>query len=156
LLAACTTNAPKPSAETPKRIISVVPNVTETLFAYGLGDKVIAVGDYDEFPPEVAKKPKVGGLINPNIEQIIAMDPGLGVTYGSENVLRERLQSVGIRMFPVVHGNVEQTLQFMMALGKEVGAEDRARALVAEIRQSFETARAGAPKVRPKVFLVHD
>src|ERR1041385_5114072 len=98
LFAACSTHAPKPSVDVPKRIISVVPNMTETLFAFGLGDRVIGVGDYDEFPPEVAKKPRVGGLINPNIEQIIAMHPDLVITYGSQEVLRERLGSVGIRM----------------------------------------------------------
>src|SRR6185295_17115814 len=74
LLAACTP-ARQPNSGTPQRIISVVPNVTETLFAFGLGDKVIAVGDYDQFPPEVEKKPRVGGLINPNIEKIIEMHP---------------------------------------------------------------------------------
>src|SRR3989442_11048922 len=112
LLASCTNpRLQKPPTGTPQTIISVVPNVTETLFAFGLGDKVIAVGDYDQFPPAVRTKPRIGGLINPNIEKIIELHPDLVITYGSQEVLRERLESVGIRMFPFVHGNVEHTLQ---------------------------------------------
>ena len=156
MLAGCSPTAPPPSRATPQRIISVVPNVTETLFAFGLGDKVIAVGDYDHFPPEVETKRRVGGLINPNIEAIIEMHPDLVITYGSQNVLRERLQSVGISMFPFVHGNVEHTLQSMGDLAKVVGATDRADMVIADIRKAFEAARANAPPVRPKVLLVHD
>jgi iron complex transport system substrate-binding protein len=134
----------------------VVPNVTETLFAFGLGDKVIAVGDYDQFPPEVNKKPRIGGLINPNIEKIIEMHPDLVITYGSQDVLRERLQSVGIRMFPFSHGNVEHTLQYTLELGRVAGAEQQAQRIVNEIRKTFDEIRAHAPAKRPKILVVHD
>jgi iron complex transport system substrate-binding protein len=145
-----------PATGTPQRIISVVPNITETLFTLGLGDKVIAVGDYDEFPPEVRTKPKVGGLINPNIEKIIEMHPDLVITYGTQSVLRERLLSVGIRIFPFIHGNVEQTLQYTLDLGRVVGAEETSRQLVQKIRMTFTGIRAQVPAVRPKVLIVHD
>jgi iron complex transport system substrate-binding protein len=152
----------KPSAQQessgrpPQRIISVVPNVTETLFAFGLGERVIAVGDYDQFPPEVQKKPRVGGLINPNIEKIIEMHPDLVVTYGSQDVLRDRLQSVGIHMYPFTHGNVEQTLNFMIDLGHVVGSEAQAGQVVLQIRKAMDDARTHAPPSRPKVLLVHN
>ena len=158
LLASCAAG-PRPqesSGRPPERIISVVPNVTETLFAFGLGERVIAVGDYDQFPPEVNKKPRVGGLINPNIEKIIEMHPDLVITYGSQDVLRARLQSVGIHMYPFTHGNAEQTLQFMADLGHVVGAETQAGQVVQQIRKAFEEARAHAPPERPKVLRVHD
>jgi iron complex transport system substrate-binding protein len=156
-LASCTTPAPhEPAAATPRTIVSVVPTVTEALFAFGLGDKVIGVGDYDQFPPEVKTKPRVGGLINPNIEKIISMRPDLVIIYGSQDVLRERLGSAGIRIFPFVHGNVEQTLRYMLELGIAVGAEDRAQRVVQEIRATFEDVRRRAPSSRPKVLLVHD
>jgi len=138
----------------PQRIISVVPNVTEMLFALGLGEKVIGVSDFDHFPPEVEKKPHVGGLINPNIEEIIAMHPDLVITYGTQSVLKQNLQSVGIAMFPFVHGNVDHTLQFLLDLGRVTGAEDQARQIVDEIRKSFDDVRAHAPLQHPKVFLV--
>src|SRR6266566_1512098 len=127
LLVSCSVPSKPVHAGIPERIISVVPNVTETLYAFGLGDKVIAVGDYDRFPPQVNEKPRIGGLINPNIEKIIEMHPDLVITYGSQDVLRDRLQSVGIRMFPFSHGNVEHTLQYMLELGRVVGAESQAQ-----------------------------
>ena len=120
----------------------------------GLGEKVIGVGDYDHFPAEVEKKPRVGGLINPDIEKIISMHPDLVITYGTQDVLQKNLQSVGIRMFPFVHGNVEQTLQFLLDLGHTTGADDRARQLVDEIRKTFDDVRAHAPPVARKVLLV--
>jgi iron complex transport system substrate-binding protein len=71
-------------------------------------------------------------------------------------VLRERLQSVGIRMFPFTHGNVEQTLYYMLELGRAVGAEGRAEEIVAGIRKTFDEVRMRAPTVPPKVLLVHN
>ncbi|PYS52891.1 MAG: hypothetical protein DMG13_14720 [Acidobacteria bacterium] len=157
LLSLCCCSAPKPKAPfAPQRIISVVPNVTEMLFAFGLGDKVIAVGDYDQFPPEVAAKQRIGGLLNPNLEKIIELRPDLVITYGTQDVLRDRLQSVGIAMYPFIHGNVEHTLQFMLDLGHAVRADARAEQVVQEIRNTFDRVRAKAPPVRPKVLLVHN
>ena len=146
--------APRPGP--PQRIISVVPSATEMLFAFGLGDKVVAVGDYDRFPPEVETKPRIGGLINPNIEKIIELKPDLVITYGTQDVLRERLASVGVRFHPFVHGNAEHTIRYIEELGKVVGAENRALEIASEIRNTFDDIRARTPAKRPKVLLVHN
>ena len=50
------------------------------LFVFGVSDRVVAVSDYDEFPPEVRSKPRVGGLLNPNIESIVDLKPDFVVT----------------------------------------------------------------------------
>jgi iron complex transport system substrate-binding protein len=126
------------------------------LFAFGLGAKVIAVGDYDRFPPEVENKQRIGGLLNPNIEKIIELKPDLVITYGSQDVLRERLESSGIQIYSFAHGNVEQTLRFMLELGRRVGGEDGAKHIVSEIRMTFDEIRASAPASRPGVLLVHN
>jgi len=156
MCAGCGVHQSQPSPATPQRIISVVPNVTEMLFALGLGDKVIAVSDYDTFPRGVEKKPRIGGLLDPNIEKIIEMHPDLVITYGSQGVLRERLQSLGIRMYPFTHGNVEHTLNFILELGHVVGAESRADEIVRSIRMTFAVIREEAPSDRPKVLIVHE
>ena len=147
LLAACSTARPNPEASTPpRRIISVVPNVTEMLFALGLGDRVIAVGDYDQFPPEVAAKPRIGGLLNPNIEKIIELKPDLVITYGSQDVLRERLQTVGVRMYPFVHGNVEQRSGSCSTWGKQPApAIGRRKSCNRFAQHSFRCAPARRP-----------
>ena len=61
------------------RIISIIPSTTEMLFAMGAGDRVIAIGTYDTYPPEAQKLPRVGALVDPNVEQILQMRPDLVV-----------------------------------------------------------------------------
>ena len=139
-----------------QRIISVVPSATEMLFALGVGDRVIAVGDYDQYPPEIATRPRMGGLLNPNIEKMIELKPDLVVTYGSQDVLRERLKAVGIRLYPFTHGSIDHTLDYMIELGKTVDAEARAREIVQHIRKTFSDLRQTAPAAHPSVLLVHN
>ena len=61
----------------PTRIVSLAPNLTETVYALGLQDRLVGDTDYCDYPPEAQKKPKVGGAINPNLEQIAALRPDL-------------------------------------------------------------------------------
>ena len=84
------------SAQTPKRIISLVPNVTEILFAIGAGPQVVAVSTYDIEPAEVRALPTVGALVDPDTERIIALRPDLVITYGSQVDLHTQLKRVSI------------------------------------------------------------
>src|SRR5205823_1097262 len=79
-----------------RRIISIIPSTTEMLFAMGAGDRVIAVGTYDRYPPETQKLPRVGALIDPNVEQILQMRPDLVVVYGTQTELKRRLERANI------------------------------------------------------------
>ena len=69
-------HALRPAAQ---RIVSLVPALTEMLFAIGAGPQVVGVSSYDEFPPEVKSLPKVGALLDPDIERILALRPDLVV-----------------------------------------------------------------------------
>src|SRR5438128_7875251 len=60
-------------APNPPRIISLAPNITEILFAFGLGDRVVGVTTYCDFPAEARAKEKIGDTIHPNLERIIAL-----------------------------------------------------------------------------------
>jgi iron complex transport system substrate-binding protein len=140
----------------PKRIISVVPAATEMLIAFGIADRLIAVGDYDQVPAEYGQKPRIGGLLNPNVEKIIEYRPDLVITYGTQEVLEQRLGSLGIRFHPFVLGNVDETLTSMLELGKLVGRESQAQEIVGRIRGSFAEIRAKQPAEHPKVLLVHN
>ena len=68
-----------------QRIISLVPTITETLFALGAGERVVAVSDFDNYPPEAMERPRVGALINPNVERIFELQPDLVITYGTQS-----------------------------------------------------------------------
>ncbi len=139
----------------PQRIVSVVPTATEMLFAIGAGNRVIAVGDFDHFPPEVNLRPRIGGLLNPNVEKIIDLKPDLVITYGTQDTLRERLSVIGIRLYPFTHGTTEQTLSYMIELGKTVGEAQHAQEIADRIRGTFKELRESAPANVPRVLLVH-
>ena len=157
LIASCTQSSPQPETPSaPERIISVVPSATEMLLAFGIADRLIAVGDFDEVPSEFGEKPRVGGLLNPNVEKIIEYKPDLVITYGSQESLEQRLSALGIRFHPFTHGNVEQTLGYMQDLGNVVGREQQAGEIVARIRRALADVRADAGTDEPKVLLVHN
>ncbi len=86
----------------PQRLISLAPSVTETLFALGLGDRVVGVGDYTFWPAEATKKPRIGGLIDPNLERITALRPDLAVLLPSEKDIGTKLAPLGVETL-IVH-----------------------------------------------------
>src|SRR5262249_39595694 len=87
----------------PRRIISLVPATTEMLFAMGAADRIAGVSDYDRFPPEVSKFPRVGGLIDPNVERVISLRPDLVIVYDTQTDLKQQLERARIPMFRYVH-----------------------------------------------------
>ena len=139
----------------PKRIISLVPNVTEILFAIGAGPQVVAVSTYDIEPPEVRSLPTVGALVDPDTERIIALRPDLVITYGSQSDLQEQLKRASIPFFDYRHGGLDHIMVTMRALGARTGhaqqAEQAARALQAGI-DAVKARVAGKP--RPRTLLV--
>jgi iron complex transport system substrate-binding protein len=143
------------SAQTPKRIISLIPNVTEMLYAIGAGPQMVAVSSYDEFPPEVNALPKVGALIDPDTERIFSLKPDLVITYGSQTDLHTQLQRASIPFFDYRHGGLAHITNTMRALGARTGhqseAETVARAFEARIA-AVRARVAGLP--RPKTLLV--
>ena len=82
-----------------QRIISLVPALTEMLFAIGAGPQTVAVSSYDEFPPEVNRLPKVGALVDPDLERIFSLKPDLVLTYGSQTDVQAQLTRAGIAFF---------------------------------------------------------
>ena len=147
--------APQTSPSQAKRIVSLVPALTEMLFAIGAGPQVIAVSSYDEFPPEVAALPRVGALLDPDVERILALRPDLVLTYGSQGPIEDQLGRAGIRTFSYRHGGLQALLSTMAALGTATGhaagAGRAARALQALLDAVRDRVRE---RPRPKVLLV--
>src|SRR5580765_8885571 len=93
------------SAQTarPERIVSLVPAVTEMIYAMGDGARVAAVSTYDSFPAEVARLPKVGGLLDPDVERVISLKPDLVIVYDTQTDLKRQLERAHLPIFPYVH-----------------------------------------------------
>jgi iron complex transport system substrate-binding protein len=143
------------AAAPPRRIISLVPNVTEMIYAIGAGDRVVAVSSYDSYPPEVRALPRVGALIDPNVERILSLKPDLVIVYGSQDDLKQQLSRAGIDTFGYRHGGLDAVTATIRELGGRLGDAPAAEALAARIDRDLDAVRqrvAGRP--RPRVLLV--
>jgi iron complex transport system substrate-binding protein len=144
-----------PAPPTPARIVSFVPAATEMLFAMGAGSRLVGVSTYDRFPPEVAKIPQVGGLLDPSVERVLALRPDLVVIYGSQTDLQQQLTRAGIPLYTYVHRDLSDVTRTMRALGTRAGAAAAAERAAQELDSGLEAIRrrvAGLP--RPKTLLV--
>ena len=148
---------PALAQQQPKRIISLVPNVTEMLYAIGAGPQVVAVSSYDEQPPAVRALPKVGALMDPDTERIITLRPDLVITYGSQIDLQSQLTRAAIPFFDYRHAGLDHIMVTMRALGERTGhvaeADQAARAIEARIA-AIRASVKGKP--RPRTLLVFD
>lgn len=139
----------------PQRIISLIPAVTEMLFAIGAGDQVVGVSSFDTFPAEVEKRPKVGGLFDPNFERILSLRPDLVITYGSQDELTQRLKGANIPWFSYRHGGLADITATIRALGVRTGHDAQAQTLATRIEQELAAVKArAAGKTRPRTLLV--
>jgi iron complex transport system substrate-binding protein len=145
------------SARQAARIISLVPALTEMLFAVGAGPQVVAVSSYDEFPPDVRSLPRVGALLDPDVERILSLRPDLVVIYGSQTDLQAQLGRTGIRVYNYRHAGLEGVLNTLRDLGAAVGHATEGERLAREIRSTLDRLRIrvqGRPK--PRVLLVFE
>ncbi|MGE3577048.1 MAG: ABC transporter substrate-binding protein [Vicinamibacterales bacterium] len=145
------------AAQTPTRptVISLVPAVTEMLFAIGAGPQVIGVSSYDEHPPEVVRLPKMGALLDPNTEQILAARPGLVISYGSQTDLQTQLRRAGIGVFNYRHGGLAGIFSSIEEVGRATGHVAEAGRLIASLRARLDAIRAKTARLpKPKTLLV--
>jgi iron complex transport system substrate-binding protein len=139
----------------PKRIVSLIPAVTEMLFEIGAGDQVVGVSSFDTYPAEVSSRQKVGGLFDPNFERILALRPDLVITYGSQDELTTRLKSANIPWFSYRHGGLADITGTIRTLGTRTGHADRANTLAAQIERDLAAvAQRAVGKARPRTLLV--
>ena len=138
-----------------RRVVSIIPATTEMLFAMGAGDRVVAVGSYDRFPPEVDKLPRVGALLDPNVERILSLKPDLVVLYGTQTDLRAQMERAGVPYYAYVHRGLPDITQTIRSLGARVGVSVPANALADRIEAQLAGIRARvANRPRPRTLLV--
>lgn len=145
------THAWLPASQVPQRIISLVPALTQMLFAIGAGPQVIAVSSFDTEPAAVATLPKVGALIDPDVERILALKPTLVALYASQDELRAQLDRAGIAHFDYRHSGLAGVTQTIRALGDTTGLRRDASRVAADIDQrlaALAARTAGRPRVR--------
>jgi iron complex transport system substrate-binding protein len=146
---------PAQPAGPPQRIISLIPAVTETLFAIGAGPSVVGVSAFDTWPPEVANVARVGGLIDPDTERILALKPDLAFLYGSQEELIRQLSRAGIAVEIYRHGGLADIVSSVRAIGARVGRQEQAERVAKEIETGLGGVRARAAGLaRPSTLIV--
>ncbi len=106
-----------------QRIISTSPSITETLFAMGLGPRVVGVTIYCKFPAAVLSLPKIGTFLQPDVEAIVALHPDLVVVQKQPNHLGEELTRLHIRYLEVESENLEHVFAGAREIGKATHTE---------------------------------
>jgi len=138
-----------------RRVVSLVPNVTEMLFAVGAGGQVVGVSSYDDFPPETKALPRVGALLDPDTERIFSLRPDLVVVYGSQTELERQFTRAGIRVYPYRHGGTDSILQAIRDVARLTGHPADGDRVVGEVRSQLDAVRMRVRgQRRPRTMLV--
>ena len=139
----------------PARIISLVPGATEMLFAIGAGPRVVAVSSYDKEPPQVATLPRVGALLDPDVERILSLKPDLIVVYHSQHDLIRQLERAGVSHFSYVHGGLADIFKTIRDLAARTSDTEQAVQVVTQIEDTLADIRKRvAGQARPKTMIV--
>jgi len=131
-----------------RRIVCLVPSITETLFTLGAGAFIAGITDYCVHPEtEVRTKPKVGGTKNFSVEKVIRLDPDLVVANAEENRRHQvaKLEEAGLKVFVTFPKSVEGCLKMVADVAALTGTDDASRPLLAAIEKARQKARACAP-----------
>ena len=138
----------------PQRLVSLAPSNTEILFALGLGDKVVGVTDFCDYPEEAKAIEQVGTYFEPNIEMIFSLSPDLVLAIPDVPEVVAKLEELGIPALILDPSDLEGILADIQLVGQATGAETEAEALVSELRGRIAvvTEKAGEAKERVRVF----
>lgn len=136
---------------TAQRIVSFAPSLTETLYALGLGERVVGVSQYCVYPPEVKALPKVGGFLNPNVEMVVRLRADCVVLFANHDKVIKQLAQLGVPTLVVSGTTLEEVLATFATLGREFDCQERSDAMLADIHARMERIRtrcAGRPPLR--------
>jgi iron complex transport system substrate-binding protein len=143
----------------PQRIVSVSPACTEILFALGLGDQVVGVTEYCNYPEETQSKPKIGTFTSPNLEVIMAQDPDLVLaTAGVQSDMVGRMEETGLKVYVVNPATFDETVAIIRDIGSLTGREAEAARIADDMQKRADEiaaavkSKTAAGGTSPKVF----
>ncbi len=139
--------------EHPRRLISIAPSITETLYELGLGERLVGDTDYCDYPPQAKVIPHVGAMLNPSLEKIVALKPDLvlGTDEANRRETADQLERLGIPLYGVTAHTVEGALQSLEDLGHILDWDQPTQRLVASLRArvaAVDRSVQGRPRVK--------
>src|SRR5512135_175408 len=145
LIVTCSFSSSTRAGETPQRIISLAPNMTEILFALGLGSRIAGVTNFCDYPAEAKRKPKVGGMSNPSLEAVISLKPDVVVMTidGNPREFEERLRSLGIKTYVFRASRLRELPNGIRDLGRALGVPEEAEKFAREFEAAVKRVGSG-------------
>ncbi|MEX1200951.1 MAG: helical backbone metal receptor [Methylophaga sp.] len=129
-------NAPEPDTIA-KRIISLAPSITETIFAVGAGAQLVAVTDFCQYPQQAQDLPSIGGYLDPSLSQIVAHQPDLVIMLDRQQTLNRQLQQLGIRTLLIDNARLDGIVTGILAIGAASGHQQQAQKLYNLLQQQI-------------------
>lgn len=120
-------------AAPPMRIVSTAPSFTETAFALGAGDRVVAVSTYCHYPEKANHLPRIGSYLKPNVEAIARLRPDLVLVHAEQGQIIEQMKTLGLRVLPLRNNTLEE----VMASVRDLGAALEIPASAVKLEQSI-------------------
>ena len=131
---------PSPTQRT--GIVSMAPHLTETIFALGLGNRLTAVGSFDDYPPEIEKLPRVGGYMDPDLEKISMLAPELIILPGRHEKVTSYARLYEIPVLNIHMDSLETILEGIRTLGDALSCEEAAESLITEMENDMAALAA--------------
>ena len=145
-------------AAPPRRIVSLVPSATEIIFALGGDDRLVGVTDYCDWPPRAAQKPRVGSMVAPSLEAIVALRPDLVVvtSEGNSHTTFEQLARLRIPLYDVaLPDRLEEVMGLIAGMGELTGRSHGVVPIVEALRGRVRKVIATVARLsRPRVLYV--
>ena len=139
----------------PTRIVSLAPGNTEILFALGLGDRVVGVTSYDDYPAEVADIAKVGDFAGPNLEAVAAADPDLVVaTTGVQADVIGKLEKLGATVVALDPQSLDGLYADIAELGTITGRSDEAATVVDSMKSDVSDIAEAVSEAEPQTAFI--
>ena len=137
------------------RIVSLAPSLTETVYALGLQDRLVGDTDYCDFPPEARKKQKVGGAINPSLEEIAQLKPDLVLVTRHLNTLDtvHSLDALGIPSYATDPRTVDEIVASSKRLGEVLGAPEAGASIAEELQHRLDVLQQKIGSLPPRRVL---
>lgn len=129
------------SGHAPQRIVSTSPAITEMLFALGVGHRVVGVSAHCTFPPQVTALPKVGGMVKPNVETIMALEPDLIVLDNLAAWMQPELARVNLPTLQLQTYTIDQILHSIKTLGQRLDVTEKAEWLAQTMQAQIDSAK---------------
>jgi len=139
----------------PKRIISLAPNITETLFALGLAKEIVGVTVFSDYPESAMSKPKVGSFINISLEKVVSLSPDLiiGTADGNKKETVEQLGEMGFPVYVTNPCSLKEIFETILNIGRITGRGKRAKEVVCDLQQRINAVVSLTKNLkRPGVF----